>query len=73
MSLTFKSDSNIPFMGGLLDRIQRSLLEEKLSGQDLIKKAYLEKYHQDHKKFGRWLLLLLLIALMCVVFKIKTK
>jgi hypothetical protein len=65
----FKSDSNIAFMGGLIDNAKQLQLENELSGQDLKDKEEADQMLKDmpnatYKNPGWWVSLILFV-LMC--------
>jgi len=65
----FKSDSNIAFMGGLIDNAKQLQLENELSGQDLKDKEEADQMLKDMPnatyKNPTWWVMLILFVLMC--------
>ena len=65
----FKSESNIAFMGGLIDNAKQLQLENELSGQDLKDKEAADKMLKDMPnatyKNPTWWVMLILFVLMC--------
>lgn len=64
----FKSDNNIAFMGGLIDKAQQLQLENELSGKDLKDEEDAKQLREDVKnqyKNPGWWAMLILFMLMC--------
>jgi predicted DsbA family dithiol-disulfide isomerase len=70
----FKSDTNIAFIGGLMDKAQQLLLENELSGQDLKDEEDAKQLREDvknqYKNPGWWAILILSILMCWGVYKL---